>query len=542
MQCEGITRSGQRCRRKALEDALFCSVHQRVNQTYSLALLAPFLTVLLLGYFFLYGIFFDTLVYGVFDLNYLKFAGLSDLFVSMFRVGGMLTVIVLKLWFVFTLTVALGFAVALLIKLTILTSKLHLKFGRRIRIIGLSLGIYLLNFICLFVFLLPKVNQSRPGHLLIGREHLVRSLNAEKKRHLPPMPRKVRENTADYFRHFQMVSSFRNHRFFAILFVLAVTSILSLFYAGHQAREARNCVIGAVEEKTSFPTPATLLPGINIAPLCLAGADPDYRNISVTGKFSESLSSFFAFPSIVLTFGTEEVPLVFIGSTNRFELFFSGITRLPFILPNQNLGIMFNPSQDSSARKISDIQKELSALADQAQQTEQSVSDLASQSDQSAREGLIQTLTSKTGRSLKHLDQKLSLLEKNLQQDFKRRQQQNLSTIPIDCWNTAPLAILKFATGRTQVTRTTAQEMIEAYAVKFVESERHHVIVSGYADPSGPTYRNNLISEDRANSVRDLLMASGLDPVHVIAIGHGESTSNSLPRRRVEIRDCTGLL
>lgn len=527
MQCEGITRSGQRCRRKALEGELFCSIHQRVNQTYSLALLVPFLTVLLLAYFFLYGIFFDTLVYGVFDLNYLKFAGLSDLFVSMLRVGGLLTVVVLKLWLVFTILTALVLAIALVIKLTIVTSRLHLKFGRRLRIIGLSLGIYVLNFLCLFIFLFPRLNQKEPLQLLVGREHLARTLRAEKKRHHPALPRKFRKTTHTYFRHFLTLSSIRNHRFFATLLVLAITSLVSIIYAGHQARNVRACVTEAAQNPASIDVPASNLPGITITTLCLDGTDPEESDISVAGKFSKSLSSFFSFPAIVLTSNNETIPLVYVGSTDRFELFFSGVTHLPFILPNQNLGLMFNGGRPHSADRITDLQAELAELAAQAQKTGQAIGDL--------------TPGDQSGRVLKRLDQKLALLESDLQHVFDHRQQLSLSSVPSLCWERPPLAILKFDPGKTDISGRAARQLIEDYAMSFLVTDRQRIVLSGYADPTGSAYQNDLISENRATAARALFLAAGLDPAHVTAIGHGEDHGSGLPRRRVEIRDCTGL-
>lgn len=152
MQCEGITRAGRRCRNKALDDEIFCEIHLRVNRTYSLALLVPFLTILLLCYFFIFGLLFDTLVYGVFGLNYLKYAGLSDFFVSMFRTGGMLTVVVIKFGRLFR-SIGGAVSVILVVHMIIQTSHRHLRAGRRLKIVSLGLGIFVLNFyICLFLF------------------------------------------------------------------------------------------------------------------------------------------------------------------------------------------------------------------------------------------------------------------------------------------------------------------------------------------------------------------------------------------------------
>lgn len=202
MQCEGITRAGRRCRNKALDDEIFCEIHLRVNRTYSLALLVPFLTILLLCYFFIFGLLFDTLVYGVFGLNYLKYAGLSDFFVSMFRTGGMLTVVVIKIWVAYSVLLAVLFSVILVVHMIIQTSHRHLRAGRRLKIVSLGLGIFVLNFLHMFVFILPERNRKDPSHILIGREHLARSL----KHHKQGAAQAFHENHAQ--RHSPITNSF----------------------------------------------------------------------------------------------------------------------------------------------------------------------------------------------------------------------------------------------------------------------------------------------------------------------------------------------
>ncbi len=522
MQCEGITRSGRRCRNKALEDGIFCDIHLRVNQTYSLTLLVPLLTVLLLGYFFLYGIFFDTLVYGVFDLNYLKFAGLADFFTSMMRVGGMLTVVVLKLWLAFTFAVALCFAIALLVKVTVLTSRLHLKLGRRIRIIGLSLGIYVLNFLHLFVVLMPRLNRRQPAQLLVGREHLARSLRAEKQRTHQSFPRNARRSVALFFRRFLFISTFGNHRFFATILALVVTSAVTVLYAGHQAREVRGCVIDAAENQPVTTAKPSGLPGLNITTLCSDGPVPVPQNVSIAGKFSDSLSSFFSYPAIVLSAGTEQIPLAYIGSTDRFELFFSGVTRLPFILPNRNLGAMFDRPSPEVVQLSADIQEELSSLASQSRSTEAALAAVA-------------TLTGTENLQ----KQKIDSLEREMQELLATERQRIIASIPADCWAIPPIALLEFKSGSADTSQTAKQELFVALSRRFQEIGSRRIVISGFTDPSGPPGLNMELSVERAEAVRDILVVFGLDPKFVTAIGHGEDSDPRYPQRRVEIRDCT---
>lgn len=552
MQCEGITRDGHRCRNKALDDEIFCEIHTRVNRTYNLALLVPFLTTLLLCYFFVFGLFFETLVYGVFDLNYLKYAGLTDLFISMFRTGGMLTVLVLKIWVIYAVIVGVIFGLWLIVSVIRKTSHKHLKPMRRLKIVGLSLGIFILNILHRFVILMPKRNRRNPSQILVGREHLALSLQRHRRALTPdgePDPSKA---ASDIYRRFLAVSTFNNHRFFVSILLLVVVSSGSILYAGHDARKMRECIIQVADKKIVPAAEAaapSLYPGLNISSLCQSSLSDPPEDVDVTEKFRRSLISFFTFPVVLLARGEETDPVLYLGTTARFELFFNGQTRLPFSVPVENLAALFGDGNAEDSERVKSLETRLDGI------------EKLAQSNSKAIDSLGKSVQRREARNTANLQRKLNELEQSaaesgtalavLQQGLDRigdvlnaveleHTERIVGTIPDSCWQTSPHMVVTFSVGSTRVTGTETKELIRRLATNYSESESRFIVISGHSDPSGSTFDNYRLSRARAKEVHTLMRSAGLDSSALYMIGRGEDHSSSnLPRRRVEIRDCT---
>jgi chemotaxis protein MotB len=109
---------------------------------------------------------------------------------------------------------------------------------------------------------------------------------------------------------------------------------------------------------------------------------------------------------------------------------------------------------------------------------------------------------------------------------------------------------LLFASGSWQMTPR-GQEIIARFAEKLAPTQQHLLIVDGYTDnaPIGPALRargvtsNDVLSQYRADAVREFLVAHGGRADWIIARGHGEANpveSNDTPEgrhanRRVEL-------
>jgi hypothetical protein len=68
--------------------------------------------------------------------------------------------------------------------------------------------------------------------------------------------------------------------------------------------------------------------------------------------------------------------------------------------------------------------------------------------------------------------------------------------------------------------------------------------LQGYADPTGTTDENMALSEERADSVKAYLVATGIDPARITTMGRGEVTAQPTPLpasgRTVTFLGCTG--
>jgi outer membrane protein OmpA-like peptidoglycan-associated protein len=64
---------------------------------------------------------------------------------------------------------------------------------------------------------------------------------------------------------------------------------------------------------------------------------------------------------------------------------------------------------------------------------------------------------------------------------------------------------------------------IKAFAAKLKGHKVNKITVEGYTDSSGPAEFNQVLSEKRANAVKDEMVNNGIDASLITAIGHGES-------------------
>ena len=83
-----------------------------------------------------------------------------------------------------------------------------------------------------------------------------------------------------------------------------------------------------------------------------------------------------------------------------------------------------------------------------------------------------------------------------------------------------------FRTGSAEITADIAHQ-IQVLAQAVTKSPELKIRVDGYADPRGTIDTNMQLSQDRANAVRDLLLASGVgeDALEVNAYGKSQSTA-----------------
>jgi outer membrane protein OmpA-like peptidoglycan-associated protein len=101
----------------------------------------------------------------------------------------------------------------------------------------------------------------------------------------------------------------------------------------------------------------------------------------------------------------------------------------------------------------------------------------------------------------------------------------------------------QFAVGSFMLTPA-AQDDVARLGQILTRYEKTTILVSGHTDSTGSETLNQRLSIDRANAVRNILFASGVDASRISVVGFGESrpvADNSTPfgrqiNRRVEIK------
>ncbi len=108
-----------------------------------------------------------------------------------------------------------------------------------------------------------------------------------------------------------------------------------------------------------------------------------------------------------------------------------------------------------------------------------------------------------------------------------------------------PSYVILFNSGAGSCELTPAHRDYFASVKKFAESKPgSQIVVTGYADDSGPEPMNNTLSTRRAEFVKKQLLGAGIAAERIVAIGKGENNpvaDNSTPEgrsknRRVEIQ------
>jgi len=89
------------------------------------------------------------------------------------------------------------------------------------------------------------------------------------------------------------------------------------------------------------------------------------------------------------------------------------------------------------------------------------------------------------------------------------------------CPQTSTLNI-KFASKKFDVTPEIINEL-EGFASFLKENKNYQVIIYGYTDSIGDKVKNKLLSQKRANAVKEGLISHGISSTKLTAIGRGEA-------------------
>ncbi len=82
---------------------------------------------------------------------------------------------------------------------------------------------------------------------------------------------------------------------------------------------------------------------------------------------------------------------------------------------------------------------------------------------------------------------------------------------------------INFAYNRADIKDAESRALLDALARAARQCKSFNIVVEGHTDSSGRASYNKDLSQRRANTVRDYLVANGVDSAQITAIGYGES-------------------
>lgn len=526
MQCQGKTRSGKRCRNRSLDSELFCDIHMRVDHSYNLALLLPLILGVLVTYFFIFGMFFNTVVFGIFDVNYLKYVGLEDLLLNMVRFGGTITLIILLIWVSYAVILSTLCGIWLVFRMVKTTGQSNLKFTDRLKVIALSLAIYLFHLFSMLVVLFPKRNRKRFDKVILTQQKLAHTLQELRTNTGSPIKGKPLINAQDIFQNFLYFRSVGNHRFLMSIVLLFLVTLGITYYTGGEAENARNCTIMKSGIEENYSTSSIPFPAFILERDCQLTEDISQDPKGLTATFARALSGIFKFTPVIVQSGDGQIPLLHLASTSRFDLFFNGADGHALALPRGILTLQDTVLDDKESLPLfANLEKQFSELGQNLSQSNQALFGL--------------------GRDLKETNEELDRLNKTT---FQIARHQFPNTIPapqqalIDsCGAKDPALHVQFIKGAYILNSASTLKSILRLSKSDLMATDQPVLVSGFADPHGDDDMNLRLSTRRAQHVVLLLQKLGIDQQRLFALGMGENNSRLLPRRRVEIRICNSL-
>jgi outer membrane protein OmpA-like peptidoglycan-associated protein len=102
---------------------------------------------------------------------------------------------------------------------------------------------------------------------------------------------------------------------------------------------------------------------------------------------------------------------------------------------------------------------------------------------------------------------------------------------------------INFETNSANITPDSEERLVKAYNT-MINNPAIEVEISGHTDSRGSNSSNQSLSERRANSVKEWLVAKGIDGARIVTVGYGEdrpiapndSPENMLKNRRIEFK------
>jgi len=173
--------------------------------------------------------------------------------------------------------------------------------------------------------------------------------------------------------------------------------------------------------------------------------------------------------------------------------------------------------KEAEARKQADLQKQQAQLLAQQESAARAQADAKAQQEQTAAEQAQQAAT-QAQQAAAQAEQEKEQLRASLLQQFNRI----LPTTDTSRGLQVNMADVLFDTAKYNL-RPTAREALAKLSGIVEAHPGLKLQVEGFTDSVGSDTYNQTLSENRANAVRAYLIAQGIDPTAVTAIGYGKS-------------------
>lgn len=515
MQCQGTTRSGARCRNNSLNGELFCDVHMRVNKSRNLTLIVPGLLTLLACYFILFSLFLSNATYAVFNIPYLQFMGLDDVFLNALKFAVVIGFAVLSLWVIYSVFLVIFFCVALIFDIIRATRGKNLSIFDILTAIVLGLYVLIANMTLRLLSIIPGTGRIKGTKVEIkqnrfSRAYLdLRNKDGDYRKGRPLLT--ARETLQSYL----FFKNMGNHRFSVFTVLLITLTFMIYFTVQNEAARLKTCKSDTLNVLTAGNYPSSAYQLFSPCPTQTGDGNLIKQALSSIPRY------LFPHSLILLNAGSTAAPLLHLGSTSRFDLLFDPQAQKPVVLPK---GINF-PARQAAIIDIDAIVQKI--------QTGFEKIDMY-------RFWQSKKIENNAHR-LDHLDKQLNRLEKLI---VNSSQKSALQGPPIEpkqtpqCKDKAPDLIVAYDLNQSGIRNPVSLNKIREFGIKYRRQPETHFLISGYADPSGTDTHNINISNDRAQVIGQLLRQTGIPENRIKTIAIGKNTSTRFPRRRVEIRTC----
>jgi outer membrane protein OmpA-like peptidoglycan-associated protein len=505
MQCQGKTRIGRRCRNRALDSELFCDIHMRVDHSQNLTLMLPLLMALASGYFFFFGLAFETAVFSVFHVNYLSYAGIEDLFLNMLKFGVTILSLVFILWLVFAIILALFYAIRLTYDLTKATLNKKIGVRDRFKIIGLGIAVFFTNLVLRTVSFIPALQYKQGDKVSTRRDNFSKSIFNIRNANGKLRPGRPILNARNYFSEYLYFRSLGHHRFLTLTAMIFFLSVIFTFISLEDARIAKAC---ANEQQASenqqlsseIPPNGYLL-------------ENDCSSTSTTLDETNSISlisRLYGYRTVRMEGAETSLQLLHLSTTSRFHIFYDGQNKRPVLIPNNTVTLPQTGASEFVVSEISQLQQQMDRLTGLVLQSVSSNNSILASLKQSNPTELIAILDDRTWRS----DEILA------------------------CEKTKPVLIVSFGFARSDLTMPKIKHKLTFLGELLKKNPASKILIRGFTDTKGNREFNGIVSQQRAEGIKQFLLSEKVREEQLIAVGMGESHASTKPARRAELRFC----